>query len=165
LTPQIATRAYELYEQSGRRGCQSVQNWDKAEQEIRASQTKATPKALAKAGSAPEAKAQPTADTNSKPAAEVEPASAVKEELKPETKPYVKPESTLDPKPKIKTEPAADLKVSAKPDTNLKSAAEVSPQLVQRVHKFYEQLGREDVCAVEKSDQAKQRTPEAETKK
>jgi hypothetical protein len=35
LTPQIATRAYELYEQQGRRDGQSVQNWDKAEREIR----------------------------------------------------------------------------------------------------------------------------------
>ena len=35
LTPQIATRAYELYEEQGRRDGQSVQNWDKAEREIR----------------------------------------------------------------------------------------------------------------------------------
>jgi hypothetical protein len=41
----------------------------------------------------------------------------------------------------------------------------VSPQLVNRVHKFYEQLGREDVRAVEESDQAKQKAPEVETKK
>jgi hypothetical protein len=41
----------------------------------------------------------------------------------------------------------------------------VSPQLVKKVHNFYEQLGREDVRAVEESDQAKQKTPEAEPKK
>ena len=34
LTPQIATRAYEIYEQQGRRNGQSVQDWNKAEQEI-----------------------------------------------------------------------------------------------------------------------------------
>ena len=34
LTPQIATRAYELYEQQGRRDGQSAQNWDKAQREI-----------------------------------------------------------------------------------------------------------------------------------
>jgi hypothetical protein len=48
---------------------------------------------------------------------------------------------------------------------NGKPAVEVSPQLVKKVHEFYEQLGREDVRAVEESDQAKQKTPEVETKK
>ena len=52
-----------------------------------------------------------------------------------------------------------------KPEPNGKPAVEVSPQLVQRVHEFYEQLGREDVRAVEESDQAKQKAPEVETKK
>ena len=31
LTPQIAARAYELYERQGHRDGQSAQNWDKAE--------------------------------------------------------------------------------------------------------------------------------------
>jgi H+-transporting ATPase len=35
VTPQIAGRAYELYEQEGRREGHSVQDWEKAEQEIR----------------------------------------------------------------------------------------------------------------------------------
>ena len=35
LTPQIAGRAYELYEQEGRREGHAVQDWEKAEQEIR----------------------------------------------------------------------------------------------------------------------------------
>jgi hypothetical protein len=41
----------------------------------------------------------------------------------------------------------------------------VSAQLIKKVHKFYEQLGREDVRAVEQSDQAKQKIPEVETTK
>jgi H+-transporting ATPase len=201
LTPQIAAKAYELYERAGHRDGQSAQNWDKAEQEIRAKQTKAEPKTeaqpTAKAGTAPEAKAQPDPDTNSKPAAKVEPTPAAKVEPKPESKPDAKPGATPEPKPEAKTAPAAevkapakpeatavppsadkaepkpdlkadakttdnveprpDAKVEAKPDTNGKPAAEVSPQLVQKVHKFYEQLGREDVRAVEESDQAKQK--------
>jgi len=47
----------------------------------------------------------------------------------------------------------------------VKPAAEVSPQLVIKVHKFYEQLGREDVRAVEEADQAKQKIAEADTTK
>ncbi len=35
LTPQIATRAYELYEQGGRKDGGAVQDWEKAEREIR----------------------------------------------------------------------------------------------------------------------------------
>ena len=35
LTPQIARRAYELYEQRGRQDGQAVQDWEKAEREIR----------------------------------------------------------------------------------------------------------------------------------
>ena len=84
-------------------------------------------------------------------------ASAVKSEPKPELKADAQPTDNVEPKP--------DAKVETKPEPNAKPAAEVSPQLVKRVHKFYEQLGREDVRAVEESDQAKQRTPEVETKK
>jgi hypothetical protein len=35
VTPQIATRAYELYEQRGRRDGQAGQDWLEAEREIR----------------------------------------------------------------------------------------------------------------------------------
>ena len=35
LTPQIAKRAYELYEQGGRREGHAVQDWNQSEQEIR----------------------------------------------------------------------------------------------------------------------------------
>jgi len=178
LTPQIAARAYELYEHQGHREGQSAQNWDKAEQEIRETQAKAEPKAetkpAAKDESQPEVKAELKPDNNSKPDAKVEPTPAAKVEPKPETK-------SAEPQPEAKAEPKADIKNDAKPtdkvepkpdaktenkaETNGKSAAEATPQLVKRVHEFYEQLGREDVRAVEESDQAKQRTLEVETKK
>jgi hypothetical protein len=35
VTPQIATRAYELYEQRGRQDGRAVQDWGQAEREIR----------------------------------------------------------------------------------------------------------------------------------
>ena len=149
LTPQIAARAYELYERQGHQDGQSAQNWDKAEQEIRATQTKAEAKPAAKAESEPETKTQPTADTNSKPAAKVE----------------LTPAAKVEPKPEFKTAPAVEVKASDKPEPNVKPAGGVSPQLVKRVHEFYEQLGREDVRAVEEAEQAKQKAPEVETKK
>ena len=209
LTPQIAARAYELYEREGHHDGQSAQNWDKAEQEIRATQAKAEPKAetkpVAKAGAAPEAKAQPIPDANSKPAAKVEPTPAAKAEPKPETKPSVKSEAPPEPKPEAKTEPTAEVKAPAKPDstavppsavesepkpdlkadakptdqaeskpdakvetkseTNGKPATEVSAQLVKKVHEFYEQLGREDVRAVQEFEQAKQGVHKEESDK
>ncbi len=209
LTPQIAARAYELYERQGHRDGQSAQNWDKAEEEIRATQAKAEPKGdtkqAAKAESTPDTKAQPNPDGNSNPAAKVEPTPAAMVEPKPDTKPDAKPDTAPEPEPAAKTEPAADVKAPAtpeakaampsvakaepnpdlkadakateriepnsdakaetKPGPKAKPVVEVSPQLVKKVHEFYEQLGREDVRAVEESDQAKQQIPEAVTKK
>ena len=101
MTPQIATRAYELYEQQGHRDGQSAQNWDKAEQEIRKDQAKAEPK--------PEAKDKP------RPEAKVEPKPETKAEPKPDAKPDTKPEATAEPKPAAKTEPAP----KSKPQPNL----------------------------------------------
>jgi H+-transporting ATPase len=207
LTPQIAARAYELYEREGHRDGQSVLNWDKAEHEIRATQAKpgpkTDPKPAAQAGPSPEVKAQSYPEGSSKAAAPVPPPPASKIEPKPETKSEVTPGATSESKPELNAGPAVaanapapaeaatvppaagqaglkpDLKADAKPadhagpepgvkvqanpDPNEKPAAEVSPQLVKKVHEFYEQLRREDVRAVEESDQAKQKTPVAET--
>jgi H+-transporting ATPase len=185
LTPQIAARAYELYEHQGHRDGQSVQNWDKAEKEIRATQTKAEPKVetkpAAKAESTPETKAQLNPDDNSKPEAKVEPKTETKVDAKPaenlETKPEAKavppsavkaeskPDTKTDTKPTDKVEPKPDAQTETKPEPNAKPAVEVSTQLVKKVHKFYEQLGREDVRAVQEADEAEQKTPEAEPKK
>ncbi len=101
LTPQIVARAYELYEQEGRHEGHAVQDWEKAEKEIR------------------------------------------KDEAK--------------PKPDAQTE--------NNPESNTKPAVQVSDQLAKKVHKFYEQLGRDDVRAVQEADDAEQKPPEAETQK
>jgi hypothetical protein len=58
LTPQIAKRAYELYEQQGRRSDSAGQDWSRAEREIRKGDAK--PKAKAE----PEAK-EPQPETKS----------------------------------------------------------------------------------------------------
>jgi H+-transporting ATPase len=64
LTPQIATRAYELYEEQGRRDGQSVQDWDKAEREIRKADVQAEPEA--KATAKPESKSEPKPEAKAK---------------------------------------------------------------------------------------------------
>jgi H+-transporting ATPase len=157
LTPQIAARAYELYEQQGHRDGQSAQNWAKAEQEIRETQAKAEPMVETK----PIAKAELKPDTHSKPEARVEPEPAAKVVPESET-PSAEPQPV--PPSKVNAEPKPDGKAETKSEPNVKPAREVSPQLVRKVHEFYEQLGRADVRAVQESDEAEQKIPEAETK-
>ena len=177
LTPQIAARAYELYERQGHQDGQSAQNWNKAEQEIRATQAKAEPKVetkpAAKDESQPEVKAELKPDNNSKPDAKVEPTPAAKVEPAPEVKAVPlstaeaepKPDAKTDIKPTDKIEPKPDGKAETKSEPNVKPPVEVSAQLVKKVHEFYEQLGREDVRAVQEADEAGQKTPPVETKK
>ena len=57
LTPQIAKRAYELYEQQDHKGDSAIQDWSQAEQEIR--EVEAKPKTEATPEPEPEAKAEP----------------------------------------------------------------------------------------------------------
>ena len=59
LTPQIAQRAYELYEERRRQSDPAVQDWEKAEREIRKDEAKAEPKPKGKDDPQSEAKAKP----------------------------------------------------------------------------------------------------------
>jgi hypothetical protein len=132
LTPRIAKRAYELYgERAGNDGT-AVRDWKKAEQEIRNDESKAhqlKPEAKADAPK-PEAKA---------------------DEPKPEAKSEPRPEPKADaPTPEVKTDaPASEAKAEPKPEAKNETQTDVSPQLVKRVHEFYEELGRKDVQAVQ----------------
>ncbi len=80
LTPQIAKRAYELYEERAGKDGSSVQDWEKAEREVRKPDAKAEPKPEAKAGPKPDPKAEaqagqpkPDAKAEPKPEAKAEP--------------------------------------------------------------------------------------------
>ena len=98
LSPQIAKRAYELYEQQGRKSDSAIQNWSQAEQEIRNHKVKVEPKSETKAEPKPEAKVE------AKPETKVEPKPEAKEEAKPEIKAEPKPEAKVE----AKTEPKLD---------------------------------------------------------
>ena len=95
LTRRIAKRAYELYEEGGRKEGAAVQNWENAESEIRQDQAKAEPPH--------ETKAVPKAEMTSEPQAE----------------------------------------------TLAETPSDMPPHLIQRVHRLYEELGRQDVRAVQ----------------
>jgi H+-transporting ATPase len=158
LTPQIAKRAYELYgERAGNDGT-AVQDWKKAEQEIRNDESKADqPQPEAKADPpTPEAKTDaPASEAHAEPKPEEKAApthEAKADAPKPEAKAdEPKPEAKADaPGPEAKGEPKPVATADAPtPEAKDKAQPDVSPQLVKRVHELYEQLGREDVQAVQ----------------
>ena len=111
LTPQIAKRAYELYQERSRKDGPAVQDWEKAEREVRKDEVKAESK--------PDAKAT---------------------EAKPDAK-------ATEPKPEAKT------------------PSDLTPQLVKRVHELYEELGREEVRAVEDLEKTEREVREHEAHK
>jgi len=120
LYPRIAKRAYELYEGRDHQGGTAVQDWQKAEGEIRKDGANNQPKPKAKAA---------------------------------EAHPEVKTEQT----PEAKTEPMPEAKGEPQPDA--------TPQLVNRVHELYEELGRKDVQSVQDWDKAHPNLEEHETHK
>ena len=77
---------------------------------------------------------------------------------KPEAKTdEAKPEAKLEPKPETETEPH--------PEAPDKPQLEATPQLVKRVHELYEELGREDVKAVQDWENTHPELEEHETHK
>jgi hypothetical protein len=109
LKPQIAKRAYELYEERGRKSDSAIQNWNQAEREIRKDDSKPEPKPEVKTETKPEVK------TESKPEVKTETKPEVKTESKPEVKAEAKPDTKTESKPEVKTEPKTE-----KPETKSK---------------------------------------------
>jgi len=118
---------------------------------------KAEPKPDAKDQPKPDAKDQPKPDAKaeSKPDAKAEPTPDAKAESKPDAKAEPKPEAKAESKPDAKAEPTPDAKAEPKPEAKAEpkpeaeSPSDLTPQLVKRVHKLYEELGSEDVRAVQ----------------
>jgi F-type H+-transporting ATPase subunit b len=127
-TAQIAKRAYELYEQQGRKNDSAIQNWSQAEREIRKGEAKAGPKPEAKVEPKPEVKAEPKPETKAKPKpeAKVEPKAEAKVEPKPEAKVEPKPDVKVEPKPDVKVEPKPEAKAEPKPEAKVEPKAEES---------------------------------------
>lgn len=126
LTQQIGKRAYELYEEHGRKTGHAAEDWEQAEHDIRQEihkpdKTEPKPEAKTKPKSEvkPEAKAEPETEAEAeakperkmepKPAAKADSESAVKAEAKPankvEPKPEVKPDTKAEPEPEVEVKP------------------------------------------------------------
>jgi len=109
LSPQIAERAYELYEQQGRKNDSAILDWNQAEREIRKGEAKAKPKpevkATPKSAVKAEPKPKPEAKTEAKPEVKAEPKPEVNATPKPAAQAEPKPEATAEPKPEAQAEP------------------------------------------------------------
>ncbi len=130
-----------------------------------------------KVGPAHQSKAETKSEVKDSPKPETkpEPAPDAKAESKPEVKDMRKPEGNGEAKPDAKADPKSDgieepkleAKTEAKPEIKDESqpedkpAFEVTPELVKRVHELYEELGREDVKAVQDWERTKRTNPKA----
>ena len=84
------------------------------------------------------------------------------EEPTPKANAETKPETKAEPQPEVKDE--TETKGGIKPEEDTKIPSSVSPEIVKRVHEFYEELGREDVRAVMDMEKTEQEIPKTETK-
>jgi len=171
LTPQIAKRAYELYEERTRKSDRADQDWEKAEREIQkdAGQTepnsepkpegKSKPKVEFKAEAKPETKSEP------KTGAGTETTPELNADSKPEAKAATSVEAKLEPEPEPKADPKPEAKVEPKPKDKFEPAVDLNLHIVKRVHELYEELGREDVREVEEWEKTERDTREHEPRK
>jgi H+-transporting ATPase len=99
----------------------------------------------------------PEAETKAKPQAKADP----KANAKPIPQPKVAPDNEPKPNTNAKTQSEADTasqpEANAKPEAKTETSDNLTPQLVSRVHKLYEELGRDEVQAVHDMEQAAQK--------
>jgi hypothetical protein len=113
------------------------------------------------AGQPEASEAKPEAKVESKPAAKAEIKPAPESEAKAQPKPEAK---AAEPQPEAKPKPEAEVG----PEPEAKAKAEkpsVTPQMVKRVHELYEELGREDVQAVQDWEKAERKNRKDEPDK
>jgi H+-transporting ATPase len=119
-------------------------------------------KADAKAAPAPDAKAEAEPDAKAAPApeakAEAEPDAKVAPA--PEAKAEAKPDAKVAPAPEAEAAEKLDAKSAGASDVKSKTPSDLTPKLVERVHALYEELGRQDVLAVQEWERAQNTSKE-----
>ena len=128
---------------------------------------KAEPAALAaKAEASPEAKAEASPEAKAVPAPDGKPRPKpdAKAELAPEATTEAKPDAKPAPAPEAKAEAKADVKAEPKSEAKTKTSPDLTAKLVERVHALYEELGRQDVLAVQELEKAEEQSKQKESK-
>ncbi len=126
------------------------------------SEGKDEPMPETKDDSQPEAKDEAKAKDDSQPEAKDESKPEAKSETQTEGKDEPIPELTDETKPEAKDE--TETKGGNRPEENTNIPSTVCPEIVNKVHEFYEELGRGDVRAVMDMEKTEQEIPETETK-
>jgi H+-transporting ATPase len=116
-----------------------------------AADAKGAPVLDAKAAPAADAKAPVKSDSNSAPTppAKAEVTPDVKVSTAPEAKVEAKPDAKVAPAPQAGAETKPAPKAVPAPEAKSKTPTDLTPKLVERVHALYEELGRQDVLAVQ----------------
>ncbi len=117
-------------------------------------EAQAEPKPAANTDSKPEVKAE------QKPEAKVSTEAEVKAEPKPDVKADSSPEAKPEPKAALKPDdkgvPKPEVKVEQKTGDKNEASSDLTQGMVKRVHELYEELGREDVKAVQDWEKAEE---------
>ncbi len=176
VNDRIKLLAYRIFDRSKTEAKPSAAAVPEAEAKT---ETKTAGKAESRSDAKPDAKAQPAPDAkaDAKPDAKAQPAPDAKADAKPDAKAQPAPDAKADATPDVKTQSAPEAKAGSRTEANPDGTAEddaesetgtlpeVTPQLAKRVHALYEQLGREDVRAVEESEKSQVAPGDTETPK
>ena len=115
-----------------------------------------------------ESKNEPISETKDDSQPEVKDEAKAKDDSQPEAKDEPQTESKDEPMPVVtdETKPEAksetETKGGIKPEEDANMPSTVTPEIVKRVHEFYEELGRDDVRAVMDLEKTKLEIPKPE---
>ena len=80
----------------------------------------------------------------------------------PEAEATTQPEAKAAPQTESKAESKPEVKTVPPPEAKIKTASDLTPQLVKRVHELYEELGREEVRIVQDWDKGEEKIQKPE---
>ena len=143
---------------------------DKPKQEVK-DEPKDKPEPKASADTQPEIKEEPVSETKDKPRPEINDESKGKVEhehkVNDDAKPEIKGELKSESKEQMKSETKDGTKPEGEAEPKVETAAEMpsslTPEIVTRVHKLYEELGRAEVKAVQEWEEKQKEIPAART--
>jgi H+-transporting ATPase len=117
----------------------------------------------AKAAPAPDTKMQAKPDENAAHPSEAKGTTKPQAQAAPvsEAKVQGKPEATAAATPEAKAEAKPETKAGAVPEVKSRPTSDLTPKLIERVHAMYEELGRQDVLAVEELEKSEKASKEA----
>ena len=78
----------------------------------------------------------------------------------PEAKAEAKPDAKVAPAPEAEAAEKLDAKSAGASDVKSKTPSDLTPKLVERVHALYEELGRQEVLAVQEWERAQNTSKE-----